>query len=183
VETVSHSRQTDPLSPWRALAAAVIIQALQDAKNGRPCTRDNCNALQGHTCARRALLFLYSAECRDLMAILGIDPVRLSHLPDRLPRLNLTLKHPVRANSKKSKQAESLAIRERIERMRSHTDDKLLMDWMAGRITNREALEQTQLRLIVSRNEIEHLKREVESLKIALAALLAHYQDSGSPEG
>jgi hypothetical protein len=163
--------------PWRALAAAIIIQALQDAQAGRPCTRANCNTLQGHTCARRAWHFLHSPECADLLVALGLNPAHLSHLPELVPNLDLAVKRPERVKLKQpAEQAQTLTGRERIKRMRSFTDDKLLMDWMAGRISSREALEQTQLRLIVSRNDIEQLKREVESLKLALATLIAHQQ-------
>ena len=175
MKNVSPVRYSDPLSPWRALAAAVIIQALQDARDGRACTNENCNTSQGHTCAKRAWLFLRSPECADLMAALGLKPANLSDLPDLLTKLNLSAKRPERTGqTKPAPLPKSLTKEERIGRMRSHTDDKLLMDWMAGRITNREALEQTQLRLIANRNELERLKREVESLKLTLATLIAH---------
>jgi hypothetical protein len=64
-------RNSDPLSPWRALAAAVILQALRDAIerpdlcHGQPyflCELEGCSL-----CARR---FLKSKECLDLLSVL-----------------------------------------------------------------------------------------------------------------
>lgn len=64
-------RNRDPLVPWRALAAAIILQALRDATerpdlcHGQPyflCELEGCSL-----CARR---FLKSKECLDLLSIL-----------------------------------------------------------------------------------------------------------------
>jgi hypothetical protein len=64
-------RNQDPLAPWRAIAAAVILQALRDAKE-RPAFCQDCPHFEcvAEGCSRCAVAFLKSRECLDLLRIL-----------------------------------------------------------------------------------------------------------------
>src|SRR5262245_28462363 len=85
-------REVDPLEPWRALAAAVVLQAVRDARErparceGRP--RKWCNK-QG--CSRCAIDFLYSKDGLALLSLLlerpctGQDVQTLLDCPLELP--------------------------------------------------------------------------------------------------
>lgn len=79
----------DETRPFRALAAAVIIRALQDVVLGRSC---QCSENQtSHICANEAMAFLDSPGCKSVLSILGVDPDQLRRVLDD-PDLKTKLK-------------------------------------------------------------------------------------------
>lgn len=88
MESIKTTRYiTDELAPWRALTAAVIIQALKDARKGRACG-PACHRY-GHNCAEEALRFLHSSECAGLVAALNLSPDAITSVIARLDELDL----------------------------------------------------------------------------------------------
>jgi len=59
-----------------ALAAAMVIRALQDVWRDQPCDY-RCIYNKHHSCALSAIRFLASEGCETLLELLGLDPGEL----------------------------------------------------------------------------------------------------------
>jgi hypothetical protein len=90
-------RETDPLEGWRALAAAVILQAVRDAQE-RParCQRRPRKWCYKEGCSRCATKFLQSKEGLALLSLLLGHPCTHQHV-----RVLLTCSLPLPHNPRK----------------------------------------------------------------------------------
>jgi hypothetical protein len=85
-------RSRDPLARWRALAAALILQALREVKERpdlcRGYPRFECE-LEG--CSRCAAAFLNSRECLELLGVLLGRPCSRKRMWRALKRSTLKI--------------------------------------------------------------------------------------------
>jgi hypothetical protein len=99
-------RQIDPLEGWRALAAAVVLQAVRDAREQRArCAGQPRRWCYKYGCSRCATDFLYSKDGLALLSLLlerrctGQDVQALLACPIQLlnkPRKSAALSSPER---------------------------------------------------------------------------------------
>jgi len=66
----ANAEDVTDLGPMHGLLAAIILQALKDAQDGRPC--DGRCRPPVHECRRGALRFLRSPRCASLLAWLDL---------------------------------------------------------------------------------------------------------------
>lgn len=83
------SKTVDLDGACRAILAAVIRQAVEDAQAGRPCN-GSCKG-GAHACQAEALRFLRGPVCKDMLTWLDLDPgevqpALIAHAQGRPPR-------------------------------------------------------------------------------------------------